>query len=483
MGDGVARPEFDIVVIGGGAGGLVVAAGGASLGAKVALVEKHKMGGDCLNYGCVPSKTLLKSAKIAHQMRTADRWHIPSHAPQPDMAHVMERVAEVIAGIAPNDSVERFEGLGVDVILGDGRFTGPDRFEVNGRTLTARTFVIATGSRPGVPPIPGLDAVSYLNNESLFSLREPVPSLIVIGGGPIGCEMAQAFRRLGSEVSLVDMAAGILPREDGDLSRIVLEQMQHDGVRFYFNAKIARVDAADGSARAVRLSIKDGDGIDRVLEATHLLVAAGRRVNIEGLGLEAAGVEVDKGRIKSDATLRTTNPRIYVCGDVAGGAQFTHIAGHHAGVVLRHAIFRLWWAKPSVHIPWCTYTDPELARIGLSEDEAKKSGVEHRVYRFGFDEIDRARAEGETEGFAKVITDPKGKILGASIVGPHAGDVIAEYVLAVNKGMKLNELAGITHIYPTFAEINKRVADQRLKEGLTPSSKQWIQRIFGLQGA
>ncbi len=476
----MAKPEFDIVVIGAGAGGLVVAAGGASLGAKVALVEKHKMGGDCLNYGCVPSKTLLKSAKIAHQMRNAERWHIPSHAPQPDLAHVMERVAEVIAGIAPNDSVERFEGLGVDVILGDGRFTGPDRFEVNGRTLTARTFVIATGSRPGVPPIPGLDKVPYLTNETLFGLREPVPSLIVIGGGPIGCEMAQAFRRLGSEVTLVDMAPSILPREDADLARVVREQMEHDGVRFRFGVKIAGVD---GVANDVKMRLQTADGAEAIVEGTHLLVAAGRRVNVEGLGLEAAQVQLDKGRIVCDATLRTTNPRIYVCGDVAGGAQFTHIAGHHAGVVLRHAIFRLWWAKPSVHIPWCTYTDPELARIGLSEDEAKKSGVAHKVYRFGFEEVDRARAEAETEGFAKVITDPKGKILGAAIVGPHAGDVISEYVLAVNKGMKLNELAGITHIYPTFAEINKRVADQRLKEGLTPSSKHWIQRIFGLQGA
>ena len=476
----MARPEFDIAVIGGGAGGLVVAAGGAALGAKIALVEKHKMGGDCLNYGCVPSKTLLKSAKIAHQMRTAARWHIPSHDPPVDIAHVMERVAAVIAGIAPNDSVERFRGLGVDVILGDGRFTAPDVFEVGGRRLTARTFVIATGSRPGVPPIPGLDAVPYMTNETLFDLREPVPSLIVIGGGPIGCEMAQAFRRLGTEVTVVDMGATLLPREDADLSRVVRAQMEHDGVGFHFNAKIGRID---GGPHDIRVSFESGDGTPQVVTATHLLVAAGRKVNIEGLGLDAAGVRVDNGRIVCDATLRTTNPRIFVCGDVAGGAQFTHIAGHHAGVVLRHAIFRLWWTKPSVHIPWCTYTDPELARIGLSEAEAKRSGIEYKVYRFGFDEIDRARAEAETEGFAKVITDPKGTILGAAIVGPHAGDVIHEYVLAVNRRMKLNDLAGITHIYPTFAEINKRVADQRLKEGLTPKSRMWIQRLFGLQGA
>ena len=476
----MAKPEFDIVVIGGGAGGLVVAAGGAALGAKIALVEKHKMGGDCLNYGCVPSKTLLKSAKIAHHMRAAAHWHIPPHAPAPDIAHVMERVKGVIAGIAPNDSVERFQSLGCDVILGDGKFTAPDVFEVSGRKLTGRTFVIATGSRPGVPPIPGLEQVPYLTNETVFDLREQVPSLIVIGGGPIGCEMAQAFSRLGTKVSVVDMGAQILPREDADLVRVVREQMEKEGVGFHMNMSIGKVE---GGAHDIRMFIHGKDGKDNLLQATHLLVAAGRRVNVEGLGLEAAGVEVVKSRITCDETLRTTNPHIYVCGDVAGGAQFTHVAGHHAGILLRQSIFRMRWVKPSVHIPWCTYTDPELARIGLSEEEAKKSGVAFKVYRFGFDEIDRARAEGETEGFAKVITDHKGKILGAAIVGPHAGDVIHEYVLAVNKGMNLKELAGIIHIYPTFAEINKRVADQRLKEGLTPSSKAWIQRIFGLQGA
>jgi pyruvate/2-oxoglutarate dehydrogenase complex dihydrolipoamide dehydrogenase (E3) component len=476
----VAKPEFDIVVIGGGAGGLVVAAGGAALGAKVALVEKHKMGGDCLNYGCVPSKTLLKSAKVAHLMRTAADYNIPPHAPTPDIAHVMERVAAVIKGIEPNDSPERFRGLGVDVTFGDGKFIAPDCFEVNGRRLQARTFVIATGSRPGIPPIPGLNAVPFLTNETVFDLREQVPSLIVIGSGPIGCEMSQAFARLGTRVTVVDMGASIMPREDGDLSEIVLHQMKKDGVEFNFNASIVKVE---GEKHDIRMLIKDKNGAEKSLQATHLLVAAGRRANVEGLGLDAAGIEMKDGKIVSDQTLRTTNPHVFLCGDVAGGLQFTHVAGHHAGVLLRQAIFRMRWAKPSVHVPWCTYTDPELARIGVSESEADRSGVACKVYKFGYEEIDRARAEGETEGFAKVITDPKGRILGAAIVGPHAGEVIHEYVLAVNKGMNLKELSGLIHIYPTFAEINKRVADQRLKEGLTPSSKAWIQRIFGLQGA
>ena len=476
----MAKPEFDIVVIGAGSGGLVVAAGGATLGAKVALVEKHKMGGDCLNYGCVPSKSLLKSARIAHLMRTATDYAIPAHNPVPRIADVMERVAGVIRGIEPNDSPERFRGLGVDVIFGDGRFTAPDCVEVNGRKLKARTFVIATGSRPGVPPIPGIDSVPYLTNETVFDLREQVPSMIVIGAGPIGCEMAQAFARLGTKVSVVDVAPQIMPREDADLVRVVQQQMEKDGVEFVLEATIARVE---GTRHDIRMTARRKNGPEQTLQATHLLVAAGRRANIEDLGLEAANVAVEKGKIVSDATLRTTNPRIYVCGDAAGGLQFTHLAGHHAGILLRHAIFRMGWAKPSPHVPWCTYTDPELARIGLSETEAKTADKAYKVYRFGFDEIDRARTEGETEGCAKVITDPKGKILGAAIVGPHAGEVIAEYVLAVNKGMRLNELSGIIHIYPTFAEINKRVADQRLKESLTPSSKAWIQRIFGLQGA
>ena len=318
------------------------------------------------------------------------------------------------------------------MIFGAGRFTGPDAFEVGGRTLTARSFVIATGSRPAVPPIPGLADVPYLTNETVFDLREPVPSLIVVGGGPIGCELAQAFRRLGSEVALVDVAPGILPREDADLAGVVRDAMAADGVRFHLEASIVRVA---GTAGALALTLRGKDGAERTLHGSHLLLAAGRRINTEGLGLDAAGVATDQGRIVVDDRLRTTNPRVYVVGDVAGGAQFTHLAEHHAGIVLRHAIFRLWWAKPSPILPWCTFTDPELARVGLSEADARARGVDHRVYRFPFEEIDRAQAEGETAGFAKILTDPKGRLLGAAIVGAHAGELIAEYGLALAKGM------------------------------------------------
>jgi len=476
----MAKPEFDIVVIGGGSGGLVVAAGGVALGAKVALVEKHRLGGDCLWYGCVPSKALIKSARIAYQMHEADRWALPPSRAQPDLARVMERVATVIKGIEPNDSPERFRGLGVDVVFGDGRFIAPDAFEVNGRKLTAKTFVIATGSRPAVPRIPGIDATPYLTNETLFDLREPVPSLLVLGAGPIGCEMAQAFRRLGSEVTVVDIAPRILPREDDDLAAVVHAALAAEGVQFHLGASVVGFEGRNGDVHA---TVRLADGTATVLVGTHLLLAAGRVANVAGLGLDAAGVQVENGRIVVDGGLRTTNPDIYVIGDAAGGLQFTHMAEHHAGILLRHAIFRMRWTKPSPVVPWCTYTDPELARVGLSEAEAKARGVAHRVYRFPFSEVDRARAEDETAGFAKIVTDPKGKLLGAAIVGPHAGELIAEYVLAVAKGMNAKQLTGVIHVYPTLAQINRRVADQRLKEGLTPSAKRWIQRIFGLQGA
>ena len=476
----MASPEFDIVVIGGGSGGLVVAAGGSTLGAKVALVEKHKLGGDCLWYGCVPSKTLIKSAQIAFEMRNAQRWALTPADPQPSLARVMERVREVIAGIEPFDSPERFRGLGVDVIFGEGRFTSPEVFEVGGRRLTAKTFVIATGSRPAVPPIPGIETIRYLTNETVFDLREPVASLIVIGSGPIGCELAQAFRRLGSAVTVVDIASSALPREDPDMAAVVLRQLVAEGIGFHFDTTVANVTGAAGKIAA---TLRGKDGTEQVLTASHLLVAAGRRLNTEGLDLEAAGVALEQGRIVADDKLRTTNPHVYVVGDVAGGYQFTHVAEHHAGIVLRHAIFKLWWAKPSKVIPWCTFTDPELARVGISETEAKQRNVAHQVYRFPFEEIDRARTEGETEGFAKIITDGKGRLLGAAIVGPRAGELIAEYGLALTKGMHAKDISGVIHTYPTLASISRRVADQRMKEGLTPTAKTWIKRIFRLQGA
>ena len=479
----MARPEFDLVVIGGGSGGLVVAAGGAALGAKVALVEKHKLGGDCLWTGCVPSKALIKSARVAHEMRHADRWALAPADPQPSLPRVMERVARVIAGIEPHDSPARFRGLGVDVVEGSGRFVARDAFEVNGRTLTAKNFVIATGSRAALPPIPGLQDVPCLTNETLFDLREPVPHLVVIGAGPIGTEMAQAFRRLGSEVTLVDTAPQILPREDADLAAVVLARLRDEGVADRLGVTVDRVAPGGSATERVVVTVRDASGAVTPIAASHLLVAAGRQPNIDGLDLETAGVRVKKGRIVVDASLATTNPRIRVAGDAAGGLQFTHVAEDHAGVVLRQTLFHLAWKKPATIVPWCTFTDPEMARVGLSETEARAQGIAHRVWRFAFDEIDRARADDETDGFAKLVTDPRGRILGASIVGPHAGELIAECVLAMTHGMKAADLSAAIHAYPTLASINRRAADQRAKAGLTPVSRAWIQRLFGLRGA
>ena len=479
----MAKPEFDLVVIGGGSGGLVVAAGGASLGAKVALVEKHKLGGDCLWTGCVPSKTLIKSARIAHEMRHADRWALSPADPRPDLAAVMERVARVIESIEPNDSPERFRDLGVDVIFGAGHFVNADTFDVDGRRLTAKNFVIATGSRPALPPIAGLADVPYLTNETVFDLREPVPHLVVIGAGPIGSEMAQAFRRLGSEVTVVDMAAQILPREDADVARVVEQRLRAEGVRYHLGVTVGGVTTGEPAAGRIRVTVRERDGTVQQIVASHLLVAAGRQPNIDDLGLDAARVRVDHGRIVLDDVLATTNPRIHVVGDAAGGLQFTNFAEHQAGIVLRQTLFHLKWAKPSGIVPWCTYTDPELARVGVSETEARKHGLAHRVYRFPFADIDRARAEDEIEGFAKLVTDPRGKLIGAAIVGAHAGELIAECVLAMNQGLKVADLAAAIHTYPTLAQVNRRAADQRQKERLTPVAKMWIQRIFGLRGA
>lgn len=476
----MATTDFDIVVIGGGSGGLVVAAGGATLGAKVALVENHKLGGDCLWTGCVPSKTLIKSARVAYLMRNADRFALSPHDPKPAVSRVMEHVASVIADIEPNDSPERFRALGVDVIFGDGRFVDPETFEVDGRRLRARTFVIATGSRPGIPSIPGIESVPYLTNETIFNLREDVPHLIVVGSGPIGSEMAQAFRRLGSDVTVVDIAPAILPREDVDLAAIVFRQLQNEGVRYRLSASIEKVER---TPLGIRLLLRDADGTAQPIDATHLLLAAGRKANVENLGLDAAAVRVSDGRIVLESELTTTNPRIYVIGDAAGGHQFTHLAEHHAGIVLRRTIFRLRWTKPSLVLPWCTFTDPEFARVGISETEAKKTGIDHRIYTFPLADIDRAQTEGETQGMAKVVTTPRGKVLGAAIVAPHAGELIAEYALAIANGMKASDISASIHAYPTFAQINRRVADMRQKEALTPQTKMWIKRIFRLRGA
>src|SRR6185437_5978731 len=477
------KSEFDLAVIGGGAGGLAVAAGGAKLGAKVALIEKDRLGGDNLWHGSVPSKTLRKSARVAYMMRHADRYALAPADPRPSIARVMERVAEVARSIAVHDSVERIRSLGIDVIHGAGRFVSPTVFEVDGRTITAKRFVLATGSRPAIPPIAGLAYVPYLTNQTVFDLREPVSRLVIFGAGPVGSELAQAFRRLGSEVIVVDMANKILPREDADVAAVVQRQLEAEGVRYRLGISVGGVMPGHPHAGRVRMTLRTANGAVEQLAASHLMLAAGRVPNIEGLGLDAAGVHADNGRIVVDDVLTTTNPRIHVVGDVAGTYPFTHVAEHHAGIVLRQTLFRMSWAKPSSVVPWCTYTDPELARVGLSEAEARRHGIEHRIYRFPFDDVDRARAEGETEGFAKLVTDRRGRLLGAAIVGADAGELIAECVLAIGKRMKVDDISAAIHAYPTRSQIARRAADERRKAALTPSSRAWMRRVFGLRGA
>lgn len=475
----MTTPEFDLCVIGGGSGGLVAAAGGATLGAKVALIESRALGGECLYYGCVPSKTLLHSARVAHTMRTAEQAGIESHSPQIDIGRVMQRVASVIKTIEPHDSPERFRGLGVEVLFGSGQFTNPQTFVLNGRTITAKNFVLATGSRPAIPPVEGLDAIPYLTNESVFSLTEAVPSLIVLGGGPIGVEMAQAFARLGSQVSVVGRGRQILGKEDDDIAAVVEQRLRKEGVRFYTGCTATR---AEGAAGDIRLAVKESNGEETSLQASHLLVASGRKANTENLGLEAAGVQLNNGKLVLDKRLRTTNKVIYACGDVTGSYQFTHYAEHQAGVVLRNTLFH-WPAKVEERVvPWCTFTDPEVARVGLSETQAQREGLPHDVYTFPYQDMDRAQTDSETSGFAKIVTDHRGRLLGVSIVGAHAGEIIHEYILALSQNMRAKDLSNSIHIYPTLAQINRRVADVRRKESLTPMVKKIIKFIFGLRG-
>ncbi|MDT8345212.1 MAG: FAD-dependent oxidoreductase [Thermohalobaculum sp.] len=444
--------DTDLCVIGAGSGGLSVAAGAVQMGASVVLIEGHKMGGDCLNYGCVPSKALIAAAKKAHAHRSSAPFGVAANEPEIDYAAAMDHVARTIATIAPNDSVARFEGLGVRVIEARAAFVGPAEVEAGGHVVRARRFVIATGSSPFVPPIQGLDTVPYLTNETLWDNRERPARLIVIGGGPIGLEMAQAHRRLGSEVVVLE-AMKALGRDDPEIAAIALARLRAEGIDIREGAKVTGVS---GAAGAIRVALEDGGTV----EGSHLLVAVGRRANVAGLGLEAAGIEHTPKGVTVDAGLRSvSNRRVYAIGDVAGGLQFTHVANYQAGLVIRNALFRLPVTNRTDHIPWATYTDPEIGHVGLTEAEAAKtlpSGWE--VHRFHFAENDRAIAEARTEGLIKVVIARGGRIRGASIVGPQAGELILPWALAIAQGMKIGAMAGVVAPYPTLSEVSKRVA-------------------------
>ncbi|PKP82832.1 MAG: dihydrolipoamide dehydrogenase, partial [Alphaproteobacteria bacterium HGW-Alphaproteobacteria-2] len=458
-------------IIGGGSGGLSVAAGAAQMGARVVLLEGHKMGGDCLNYGCVPSKALIAAGKHAHAMTTGAPFGVTPVAPQTDYAAAKDHVAATIAGIAPHDSVERFEGLGVRVITEYGRFISKTEVQAGEHVIRARRFVVATGSSPFVPPIPGLDGVPYETNETIFDLRERPEHLIVIGGGPIGMELAQAHRRLGSSVTVLE-GLKAFGKDDPELAAIALERIRAEGVAVVEGAMAAEIS---GTAGAITVKTKDG----AEFSGSHLLIAVGRKVNLDRLDLDAGGIAYERGGVKVDAGLRSvTNRRVYAIGDVAGGLQFTHVAGYHAGIVVRSALFGLPAKAKTAHLPWATYTDPEMAQVGLTEEQARKAhGAALEVVRAEYADNDRARAERLTTGIVKVMV-VRGRPVGASIVGAQAGELIHVWALAIANGLKMGAVANMVAPYPTLGEVNKRAVSAYFSPRLFENP--WVKRIVRL---
>jgi dihydrolipoamide dehydrogenase len=468
--------DYNLVVIGAGSAGLVTSYIAATVRAKVALIEKNKMGGDCLNTGCVPSKALIRSARMLSYFRRADDFGIRRTDTDFDFADVMERVHRIIGKIEPHDSVERYTSLGVDVIQGSAKIVSPYSVEVDGRTVTTRAIVVATGAGPLVPPIKGLDQVDYLTSDNLWALRELPKRLVVLGGGPIGCEMTQAFARFGAHVTQVEMGPRIMPREDEDVSAFVQSRFEAEGVRVLTSHAAKRVKVE--GERKVLVCEYDNNPVE--IEFDAILVAVGRKANVKGFGLEELGVRLDpKGTIETDPFLRTNFPNIFCAGDVAGPFQFTHTAAHQAWYAAVNALFgqfKKYRADYRV-IPWTTFTDPEVARVGLSEAEAKEKKIDYEVARFELGELDRAIAEGEEHGWVKVLTPPgKDKILGVAIVGSHAGDLIAEFVLAMKHGIGLNKILGTIHAYPTLAEANKMAAGAWKKQHVPEKLLGWVER-------
>ncbi len=442
--------KTDLLIIGAGSGGLSTAAGAAQMGADVVLLEGHKMGGDCLNYGCVPSKALIASGKAAHAQAHASAYGVADQKPKVDYAAAKDHVANVIATIEPHDSVERFEGLGVQVIEAYGAFISPTQVKAGDDIITARRIIIATGSSPFVPPIPGLDAVPYETNETIFQLRERPEHLLIIGGGPIGMEMAQAHVRLGSKVTVIE-GMKAMGQDDPEMAAIVLDKLRGEGIEI---AEGAMASEIRGKAGAIEVEAKDG----RVFKGTHLLMAVGRKANIDKLNLDAAGIKTTKRGIEVDAGMRTTNRKVYAIGDVAGGLQFTHVAGYHAGLIIREVLFGLPAKMKTAHIPWATYTDPEMAQVGLTEAQAREQyGDKLEVARFEYHHNDRAIAIRQTRGLIKVMV-VKGRPVGASVVGHQAGELIATWSLAIANGIKMAGVSAMIAPYPTIAEVNKRAA-------------------------
>jgi pyruvate/2-oxoglutarate dehydrogenase complex dihydrolipoamide dehydrogenase (E3) component len=461
----------DVCIVGAGSAGLVVAAGAAQLGLEVVLIERGLMGGDCLNYGCVPSKALISAARMAQAQREGSAFGIAPVDPKVDFGRVMDHVTEVIAAIAPNDSAERFEKLGVRVLREEARFIGRTELQAGPHRITARRIVLATGSKPAVPPIPGLSEVPYFTNETIFANRILPDHLLVIGGGPIGLEMAQAFRRLGSKVTVLEMA-DFLAKDDPELSAIVVARLRREGVDLRAKAKIARIERAASNAAVV---LENGER----LEGSHLLVATGRKPTIDALDLDTAGVAHTAKGITVDGSLRTSNRNVWAIGDCNGLYAFTHMAGYEASLFIRSALFRAPARLDAAIVPWATYTDPELAQVGLSERQAReKHGDAIKVLRWKLGENDRAQTERATEGMVKAITSRRGRVLGAAIVAPHAGEVIQPWCLAIAKGVPISGLASFVPPYPTLGEASKRAAGSYFTETLFGPRTRWVVRLL-----
>ncbi len=472
--------DYDLVVIGGGSAGLVAASAGAQLNAKIALVEKEpKLGGDCLHYGCVPSKSLIHAGRVAHEVRNAAVYGVEASLHNIHIREALGHVHRVIDTIQKHDSTERFESLGVEVIYGDGQFVDRHTFAVNGRHLKARTFLIATGGRPSLPPVTGLQKAGYLTNLTVFDVTERPGSLAVIGAGPIGCELGQAFARLGSQVTMIASHDHVLPKEEPEAARIVQAQFESEGLHILTETRAQEVIVENGQ-KVIITNTGDRLAVDEIL------VAAGRVPNVENLNLEAAGVDIGKTGILVNSKLQTTNPKIYAAGDVIGGYLFTHVAGYEGAVALQNALLLPTKKADYRVIPWATFTEPELARVGLTEEQARKRyGDDLMVLKHTFDEVDRALAEGAGVGFAKFITRKNGEILGAHIVGPSAGELIHEVVLAMSYDLKVGALKSIIHIYPTLAEINSKTALQLTKQTYATNDRLqgFLRRFFNWRRA
>ncbi len=470
--------DANVVVIGAGSAGLVSSIIAAGAKAKVILIEKHKMGGDCLNTGCVPSKAIIRSARIADYIKRAAEFGIEGASGQVNFPRVMERIQSVVKAIEPHDSVERYTSLGVECVAGEAMITSPWTVQVGDREITTRSIVLATGARPFVPPIPGVDEVEYLTSDSLWDLRELPKRLLVLGAGPIGCELAQSFSRLGAQVTVVDQAPRIMPREDQDVSDAVMQRFTDDGVTVLTGYK-AQSFAKDGDGGVLTVS---GDEETRTLAFDKVLIAIGRKANVEGFGLESLKMPLTpRGTIEVNQYLQTIYPNIYACGDVAGPYQFTHMASYQAWFAVLNAMlaglkkFRINYKV----VPWATFTDPEVARVGLSEQEAQEQGVDYDLTHYGIDDLDRAIADSEAHGFVKVLTVPgSDRILGATIVGYHAGELLTEFVLAMTHGLGLKKIAATTHIYPTLSEANRFTANAWRSARIPTNLLPWAERFF-----